>query len=444
MTRASMASQNDKLVLKRKITATSIVAVTFVFLLLINVGNYLFIQRIGGHLEKGLDDRLVSAASFASQIIEKDATNFYDPIYQSLLRINLSRIHSENDLEAVYLIDPSLNLITDSMFDFELSSRGYIREDSVAIKKSMEGIITTSDLHTVAGNHFKNVYAPLFDHYGNTALLVLEANAEFLDVMDIFKRGVFFGSLISALLLVVITIYLMVATKSILKTESELQQSKRLASMGQMSATMAHEIRNPLGIIKSTADVLRERYENPSEPDELFSFINEETKRLNRLVNDFLSLSREPILNLEQHVLNNILQTAISQVQSDRNDKIDFCLVQTESITLICDRDLIHQVALNLLLNSIQAIGEQKGHITINIKTEKIRLKSFALIEFLDDGPGFKEDPLIVFEPFYTTKTSGTGLGLAVTKTIIEKHGGRIKASNRLSGGAKIEIYLPV
>ena len=439
-----MKSLNEKLVLKRKLTAASIVAVTFVFLLIINIGSYFFLQRIGSHLEKGLDDRLKMAASFAIQLIEKETTNFYDPLYQSLLRINLGRIHTENELESAYLIDSNLHVIVDSRYDFLVPSRGYIQEDSIAIRQSFDGVITTSNLHTFEGNNFKNVYASLFDYEGNVALLVLEANADFLQVMNDFKKGLFFGFLFSAMFLVIITIYLIFATKSILKFESELYQSRRLASMGQMSATMAHEIRNPLGIIKSTADVLRERYENPSAPDELFSFINEETNRLNKLVNDFLSLSREPKLTLAEHEINEIINSAILKIQPEITNLIKINYQHDTPISLTCDRDLIHQVMLNVLLNAIQAIGEKDGQIDIGLFPDNIRLVKFAHIKFIDNGPGFKNKPSTAFEPFYTTKTTGTGLGLAVSKTIIEKHGGQISASNLKSGGAQIDIYLPI
>ena len=103
----------------------------------------------------------------------------------------------------------------------------------------------------------------------------------------------------------------------LLKTESELQKSQRLAIMGQMAATVAHEIRNPLGIIKSTSDVLREKYQNTSTPDEMFNFINEEINRLNRLVNDFLSFSREPNLNITVNDLHKLVQEAITSFKAE-------------------------------------------------------------------------------------------------------------------------------
>lgn len=435
-------AQIDKLVRKRKLTASSIVGVTLLFLALINAGSYFFVRQTGEYLEKSLDERLQTSASFASQLIENEAVDFYDPLSQPLLRLALSRIHAQSNLEAAYIIAPTLEVIADSRP--EISMRGYVREDSLAIRQALEGSIATSQLHRIAGSNFKNVYSPLFDLDGNNALLVLEANAEFLDVLSTFNKGLFAGLVISAGLLVVITIYLVLATRSLIRTERAMQQSRRLAAMGQMGATMAHEIRNPLGIIKSTADVLREKYQDADKPDELFNFINEETMRLNRLVNDFLSLSRDPVLRLDKYCLNDIIAGAVAQVQSQGGNHINIAFSAEERLDIACDKDLLHQTILNLLLNAQQAIGDKKGEINISLKKERVRLKNFVTIEIRDNGPGFAGDPAQAFEPFYTTKTSGTGLGLAVSKTLIEKHGGSIRAENSPKGGAVIQISLPM
>lgn len=435
---------NQRLLFRRKLAVASVVLVTFLFLLVFNLGSYFFVKRMGRHLEEALNDRLMTAASLATQIIEKDLTNLYDPAEHSLIRILLSQIHSGNDFEAVYIIDPDFNVLVDSRIALEMASRGYLREDSTEIALALNGTITTSRLHTVAGNHFKNVYAPIIDFDGNTAVLVLEANAAFLDIISWFRRGLYIGSLTSLFLLVFLTAYLLLAMRLFLKTEAQLQQSRRLAAMGQMGATMAHEIRNPLGIIKSTSDVLRERYENPEKPDELFSYINDEIKRLNRLVNDFLSLSREPVLNADDYNLKDIISMAIRSFETENRGRINIDLKAEQEITVSCDRDLIHRVILNLLLNASQAIESNNGEIRIQLLRERIRTKYFACVQVEDNGHGFKDDTQNIFEPFYTTKTKGTGLGLAVSRNIIEKHGGRIEAENRNKGGAVIRFFLPL
>lgn len=438
------SQSNRRLLFRRKLAVASVVLVTFLFLLLFNLGSYFFIKRMGKHLENALDARLITAASLSTQIIEKDLTNLYDPREHSLIRNLLAQIQSGNDLEAVYITDPTFNILVDSKMVPEITSRGYLQEDSTEIASALNGSITASPLHTVAGNHFKSVYAPIIDFDGNTAVIVLEANAAFLDIISWFRRGLYIGSITSLFLLVFLTGYLFWATRLFLKTEAQLQQSRRLAAMGQMGATMAHEIRNPLGIIKSTSDVLRERYQNTEEPDELFSYINDEIRRLNRLVNDFLSLSREPVLNADEHNLAQIVSRAVQSFTAENHGKVKINVDSPDELFVQCDKDLLHQVILNLLLNAVQATEKRDTEIQIHLSRQKVRAKNLAQIEIADNGAGFADNQQNIFEPFYTTKTKGTGLGLAVSRSIIEKHGGWIEAENRKEGGAIIRFFLPL
>jgi len=441
----NITSTNTRLLLRRKLTVISVIAVTFLFLLLFNLGSYLFLNKIGGYLEQSLDTRLKTTANMALGIVERELNNIYDLTEQSYIRLRLERIRTQNDLEAAYIINANLNVIVDSRPELENVSRGYLREDSTALRIIETGKTVTSELHTVSGNHFKNVYAPIYDLYGNTAILVLEASAEYFNIITFFRRGLYLGSITSLLLLILLIIFLTWATRMLLKTEAELQKSQRLAIMGQMAATVAHEIRNPLGIIKSTSDVLREKYQNTSEPDEMFNFINEEINRLNRLVNDFLSFSREPNLNITVNDLHKLVQEAIISFKAEEFGKAKIIYNSGNNEILVnCDKDMLHRVLLNLLINARQAVINGEAIITVEISREQIKGKSFARVKISDNGTGIEGDPEEIFNPFFTTKTKGTGLGLAVSRNIIEKHGGKMNAENNSDGGATIKFTIPV
>jgi len=432
------------LLFRRKATVASVVVVTFFFLLFYNLGSYLFIKRIGRHLEEALDGRLKTAATLSTQIIERDLEDLHDTSTHSLVRLLLAQIRLQNDLEAAYLISTHFDVLVDSRLELEFQvSRGYLRNDSTAIHSADTGVISVSSLRTVAGNHFKNVYAPVSDILGNRAILVLEANADFMDIIRFFHRGLLIGAVTSLMLLLLLVFFLIGATSLFLKTEAQLQQSRRLASMGQMAATVAHEIRNPLGIIKSTADILRERQQEASGSTELFGYINDEIRRLNRLVGDFLSLSREPAPKLAENDLCKIVEDAVHIFQAEDGTKTDIALPNNrESLQVACDADMLRQVMLNLFLNSAQAM-DGSGKICVEVKSEKIRGRRFAQVRVMDSGKGIEGDPNAIFEPFYTTKAQGTGLGLAVSRNIIERHGGWMQAANRLEGGAVVEFWLP-
>lgn len=436
----SRTQQFQKMLLRRKLLVAGVVALIFLFLLLLNIAAFNFVRRIGDQLESSLDARLKSTAGLTISVINSAVNNLYDPIDLQLLPFTLARVRNSSDLEAVYIIDRGLNVLVDS--DPDTPSRGYIAEDSLNIRAAWNQGLATSSIHTLAGAHFKNAYAVLEDFSGNSVLLVIEADAGFFDILTFYYNSLYVNFGVSAAVFIVLTLFLVMATARFLKTEEKLQEAQRLAAMGQMTATMAHEIRNPLGIIKATTDVLREKYQSANEQDELFDFVDDEIKRLGRLVSDFLAFSREPVLDARTADINAVVRDAVSAFNSDKDMHIEFS-PQQEELHSHLDSDKLYQVLLNVLLNAWQAMDGQGG-VTIETRETKQRGRAFAEIFVQDDGPGFQGDMTKVFEPFYTTKTQGTGLGLAVCRTIIEKMGGLIRAENAPGGGARIRLLLPL
>jgi len=443
-------SKTADLKMRRRFYVTTVVAITFLFLLSINLGSYFFIKSIGKFLEQELDKRLRASAMLVSDRIERALNQPFMTEFSKPLGTILREVKQANDLEGAFVINDSYHVLADAraLWDFN-PSREYLREDSTSIAMAFNDNVTVSPLHVFEGSYFKSVYAPIYapvqDNYNDMAVLVLEASADFFYVLRSFKRGLFVEIGASLALLLLLTIFLSWAITLWLKTEDQLRRSERFAAMGQMAATVAHEIRNPLSIIKGTADVLKERYGNQEHPDELFDYIPDEIRRMDRLVNDFLSLAREPQLKFSSGDINEAIAIAARAV-----------LYETESagieveIDNECrlppvrfDADAIHQVMLNLLFNAMQAMSNSGGAIHIRIFKEKIKSKHFAGIEVADTGSGFEGDPKLLFEPFYTTKTRGTGLGLAVCKRLIEQHGGRIDAFSKVNEGTTIRFFLP-
>jgi len=436
-------SYSSRLLFRRKLVVTAVLLAIFLFLFAYNIAGMLFLNRLGTHLEKNLDARMLTAAHLSVKLIEGGLRDLYSAAENTLIRIVLAEIRLENDFEAAYLIDTDLNVIIDSRLDLEMSvSRGYLAEDSLAIRRALDGFSATSPLHTVAGSHFKNAYSTVYDLQGNTALLVLEANADFLEIIGFFKRGLVFGASASLVMLVCLIAFMIWATALFLRTEAQLQASQRLAAMGQMAATVAHEIRNPLGIIKSTADLLREKGSSGTEAGELFGYINDEVNRMNRLVNDFLSLSREPELRTAVCDLRDVVSDAVRSFTPESMD-VSVRLPDRELLAE-CDADMIHQVALNVMLNAEQALEGEEGRLHITLTAVRLRGKPHARLVIEDNGIGLPAEPGRIFDPFFTTKSSGTGLGLTVSRRIIERHGGQIEALSRSGRGTTIRIHLPL
>ncbi len=441
--RTLLSPEQRRVLRRRKQIVAAVMIATFLLLFLYNLGSWLFLKEMGRELEQSLDQRLLATARLTTALIERSVADFSDAQDAGLLRLSLNRIRLGNDLEAVYLVDAEGRLFLDARHDLQSRiERRYLREDSTVIRTAWRGDAQVSRLHRVVDDHFKNAYAPVNDLYGATLLLVLEANADFLHVMDKFHRGLYLGVLITFLLLGVLGVFLALATAQFVRTETRLFQTQRLAWLGQMSATVAHELRNPLAIIKSTTDVLREKYVPRDRPEEFFDYIDDEIHRLNTLVNDFLAFSREPVLRLAHHDLVDLLRTLLQAFTADGVRMEWVCALQT--LLLRCDADKLQQVFLNLLVNAQQALAGREGVITVTLQRERSRGQERAWITFHDTGPGLMGQGNEIFEPFFTTKSSGTGLGLAVSRQIIESHGGTIAASEPPGGGTLLTIYLPL
>lgn len=226
----------------------------------------------------------------------------------------------------------------------------------------------------------------------------------------------------------------------IVEIEDQLRLADRLSALGELSAGMAHEIRNPLGSIRGTAEILHNALPDDHRYAEFSRILVSEVERLNQVVEDFLKFARsekeEPCSFDLHQVLNEVLQLSRRQIKKD-----DFQIHWRPSSLppAVGDAGQFKQVFLNLILNAWQA-AEDRGQLWI--AAEKNSAGDIAMT-FRDDGPGFPADHLDkIFNPFFTTKADGTGLGLAITYRIVRNHGGRITAANHPQGGAEFKLLL--
>ena len=436
----------DPLLRRRRYIVNGLVALTVVVLLGIGTASWLFLGRIGRYLEDELGRRLGVMAALTARLLEsydipdRLAAGDYD-VAELLARPVLEELDQRYEVEGAHIIDRRLNVLTTSQDFLDFGTPiSYLVEDSLSLRQVWRGDVSVGPLHLVAGNRFKTAYAPLRDSSGGvSAAVVVEANADFFALLAQFRHGLIFGGLAGLLLLGVFALLLYWAVAQLLRVQESLRRSERLAGMGQMAAAVAHEIRNPLGIIKGTADVLKERYSRAEQPDELFEFIPSEVRRLDRLVNDFLTFARDPSLDLrDADVGETVLQTVAAVGDEFRKAGVRLAAETVPSLVVKHDTDALHQVLLNLLLNALQAV-DAGGEVGVSVRRAERR---DVIIEISDTGPGLPNDPEPLFEPFYTTKATGSGLGLAICRLLIEKHGGVIEAKSR-PGGSVFQIFLP-
>lgn len=236
-------------------------------------------------------------------------------------------------------------------------------------------------------------------------------------------------------------------TDLILRIEEQLRRAERMSALGELSAVLAHEIRNPLGSIKGTAEILRDDYHPGDKKYEFLEILIKEADRLNRVVEDFLGLARplpveRELIDLEAE-LGEVL-TLVSQEAMGRGISLE--LVPGHLPAVHGDRERLRQVFLNIILNGIHATGRggslrvSAGQVTLgDSRTPGVE------VSFADTGTGIDPEKLPrIFEPFYTTKSGGTGLGLAIAQRIVESHGGTIDVESTLGKGTTFRVKLPV
>jgi len=227
------------------------------------------------------------------------------------------------------------------------------------------------------------------------------------------------------------------------RLEEQLYESQRLATLGKMVAAVSHEIKSPLGIVRSTAEILGKRISKVAPGNEqLAGIIVEETTRLDGIVREFLDFARPKEPTMVYASLNSLVERLARFMEPEFADKkIDFVMELSSVLPEIpMDGEQMYQVLLNIVFNGIHAM-DSGG--TITVKTYPLPHGKTVAIEISDTGVGMSEEKMEqIFTPFFTDKNRGTGLGLSICKNIVEKHGGSITVQSRKGKGTTFTVIL--
>ncbi|MBI5682350.1 MAG: HAMP domain-containing protein [Deltaproteobacteria bacterium] len=236
--------------------------------------------------------------------------------------------------------------------------------------------------------------------------------------------------------------------------EEGVRRADRLSALGELSAGMAHEIKNPLGIIKSSADMLRTWLEKDLRCSPLASVISEESDRLAKILEAFLQFARPRPPQIAPCQINDVVKKSVSLLSPDiKKSGIIMEVELDDAVPIIkADADQLHQVFVNLIINAIQAMPEG-GRLLVSSmfnpifntgQDAKSKTYDFVEIAFSDTGSGISQEYKDkIFNPFFTTKEKGSGLGLAIVQRIIEGHKGWIRVWQGTPSGITFRIYLP-
>ena len=234
-------------------------------------------------------------------------------------------------------------------------------------------------------------------------------------------------------------------TEELKRSQDKLIQAEKLASLGRLTADVAHEIRNPLTAVGGFARRLNKIATGPKEK-EYAGIMLAEVDRLEKILKDVLTFSRDGRSHLEKNDLRDVVQDALKIYEDLFVEQSIEAEVRIEEgiLPVLMDRDQVRQALRNLVNNAIDAMPKG-GALTVTAGREEHNDVSYMFLRVSDTGPGIAaEDLPLIFEPFFSTKTSvhGTGLGLSITRKIMEEHGGFIRAEN-IAGGSAFTLYFP-
>lgn len=225
--------------------------------------------------------------------------------------------------------------------------------------------------------------------------------------------------------------------------EQQLYHADKLSSIGQLAASVAHEIKNPLASIKTLGQLLQEETSDQDSRREYIDVIVSEVNRLNGVVEQLLKYARPEDSSFGRVKFAEVIKPVIALVSHEaERSNVTISAEFEPDLQVFVDAEKIKQVFVNLIFNALQAFPEGGSVV---IRAAKVSLDSpWVSYEVEDNGPGIEKEPLNrIFEPFFSTRQRGSGLGLAIVKKIIDLHGGRISIDSEVNKGTKVMFYLP-
>lgn len=402
------------------------------------------------YLDSELGIRLRNIAVAAAATVEGDSLLAWDladapPVGSLLLEGQLMRVVQDNSLSRIALYSPDGRPVVDTSHALPRDAQDpFLKLDLSAVEQARAGLAGVTALLPIGGSWSKAAYAPVFDADGGVAGFAgVEASADFFTALGALRRRLYaVGATVAALVAVLTALYIGYARRLAL-ARAALQRSENLSAMGRMAAGIAHEIRNPLGIIKNTAQLVRGELPDDAPHAQLLEFIPEEVDRLNEILTGYLDFAKQAPPRPAPLELVQLLRRTLRILDRDLEQAGVRVLDNLEvvgQLPLTADPRRLQQVFLNLFLNAIQAMPEG-GELRLRVGVAG----TLAEVEVSDTGVGIdprERDRL--FEPFVTTKEKGSGLGLSVARQIVHDHGGQIAIDGAPGRGATVKLTLPL
>ncbi|MEO0026464.1 MAG: HAMP domain-containing sensor histidine kinase [candidate division WOR-3 bacterium] len=418
----------------------TIYSITFAVLVLIvfNVQSWLVLTQTRKALEEELETRLENIASILALRLKGWENS------REIIPVLTETMNSSNLLN-ISMIDESLRFFINLRDPQVVGQHSPLIElDAPEIQSAFAGMPASTRLYTAGSVYLKSAYAPVYDHNGiPRAVLGVEADARFFRTIFTYHRTLLFINALSLLAMLAIVITGITLNRYALKLQENVARTATFALLGEMSASLAHDLRNPLATILAATDNLRIRYNLAD--DKTFGYIQEQIVRLNEIINNYLSMGITQPGSTEPVNIRELIQETVSMLSPEIHKcKISIEIILSELPPIKGVPQQLRRLFINLLLNAIQA-QPQGGTIRISGEAKQTGRHKWIVIKIVDQGPGVPAKyRRKVFEPFFTTKEKGSGLGLFIAKKIVELHNGQISIFGKTGTGTTVEVKLPV
>ncbi len=362
-------------------------------------------------------------------------------------RADLLRIAAASELSSIEVIDRQRRHLTGTDEAIPLGARDPLLNAQPEVAVALAGIPVATSLYEtpeLRGTFFKTGFVPIEDAAGEvTGVVAVEGGSGFFSILPALRRIWWGTGLASAVIASVLAVLLLGVFRALGRSERELRATMALATAGQLAAVVAHEIRNPLAALQSRAERAQEELRAGSDPRgvaDLLEAIPLEVHRLDRIVTNYLSLARGTEAGESSDVPQVVART-LDLVAKDleRANVTLQCTAPDHSLRARMGPGPLRQALLNLFLNAREAMASG-GELRVGVRADE----AWVIIEVEDTGGGI--DPRLhrkIFEPFYTTRPAGSGLGLAVVSSIVRSHRGRVEVRSEPGRGAKFILTLP-
>jgi signal transduction histidine kinase len=433
---------------KRKFRRRSLLLL-IMLVLFINLIDWIYYLTIRETFDDELGNRLIYIANTATLFINGNIIaqiKSGDESKPEFLAIQsqLTKLKNLNSLREIFIIDRNLNTLVDANTTVSTGYRNRLLEiDASEIEAALTGSPQASVLYSLKHDYYKRGYAPIRNHANQVvAVLGIEAGAHFSRTIIRIRNGLIIMGLIS-LMLIIATITTMNRLYTTLwKFEEQILSADKFRAVGQLAAGVAHEIRNPLGITRGTAELLKDELDNKEQALNRVNDIIAEVDRMNLIITNFLDFSRFAPLQVTEHNIHDLIEKTLQLCQYQLEQAQIKCIKEfaPDLPNINVDGQQLLQVFLNIILNARDAMSNG-GMLTISTGL----MKNLIYIKIHDTGIGISPSQQShLFEPFYSTKKEGMGLGLTISKRIIEDHRGKIEINSERNQGTTVRISLPI